>query len=125
MKLVGQILLGLLIVAVLVTAVQAFGMATYGWVLPWQKSIERQAVKQSESFVNSQSDSMSTDMTQYAGLEVQLAQANTAGDTGTATAIKGQENMIISQMCIQLHGMAKNTINPAYTSFVASHGGCQ
>jgi len=125
MKVIGQVLLWLLGFAVLSTAIYAFGMWQYSWALPWQMKIERQAVKQSESFVNSQNDALSNMVTQYGGLEIQLAQANTAGDTGTATAVKGQERMIISQMCRAINGMAPGTVAYNNSSFIASHGGCQ
>jgi hypothetical protein len=125
MKIVGQVLLWLLGFAVLSTAIYAFGMWQYSWALPWQMKIERQAVKQSESFVNSQNDALSNMITQYGGLEIQYAQAKNVGDTGTETAVTGQERMILNQMCLQINGMAKGTVAPNISSFVGQHGGCQ
>jgi hypothetical protein len=125
MKLAGKILLSVLVVAIVLVAVQAFGMWMYGWALPWQMKIERQAVKQSQSFVNSQNDALQTFITTYGGLEIQRTQAKTAGDTDTATAITSQEKMILSQMCHQMANMNQDTISSYAKSFVASHGGCQ
>jgi hypothetical protein len=125
MKLAGQIVLALVIVLLLTISLTAFGMWQYGWVLPWQYQIERNAVKQSQSFTNSNNLQLSNLITQYNGLEIQVVRANSAGDASSVDAYKSQERAIISQMCMEVSTMADGTVNSNITSFLSQHGGCQ
>lgn len=111
-----------IVVCVCGLIVFAVMFATNAVTYPTWLGIQRNAVEQSKSYVDSANGSLSTYTQEYRALDSKIAEAdNNAALVGT---YKAQQKAILNSMCQQINSMRAGTVAPASSSFVAQHGGC-
>lgn len=99
-------------------AVFAFNAGLY----PAWLGIQRNAVEQSKSYVDSANGSLTTYAQEYRALDTKIAEAG--DNSSTVGAYKAQQKAILNSMCQQIDSMRTNTVAPAALSFMTQHGGC-
>jgi len=117
---IGEIMFWFIVLLVISSAVQAYGMWQYGWLLPWQKSVERQVVEQSKSFVDSNNNQLENYKLEYVRLDTKIFE-----NPDSKSVYKAQQQAILERMCREISTMNKSTVNTSTLSWINSVGGCQ
>ncbi len=119
---IGEFLFWLAILLAIGSVVEAYGMWQYGWLLPWQKAVERETVKQSASFVDSNNNQLENYKLEHARLDVKVIENKES--KAVSNVYKAQQRAILDRMCREISTMNKDTVNPSTLSWLNSKGGC-
>lgn len=105
-------------VAIVVLAMFGLNAGLY----PRWLGVQRNAVEESKSYVDSANSSLTTYAQEYRALDSKIAEADNNADV--VATYKAQQKAIMNSMCQQIASMKANTISPVSSAFVAEHGGC-
>ena len=108
--------------AILVIGIVAI-IGIYALTYPTSLAIQRNAVEQSKSFIDSHNVQLENHKLEYSRLEVDIAHAGE--DETSIAAYKAQQDAIIDMMCQLKSTMDVDTINPQTLTWLNSKGGCQ
>jgi len=113
-KLFFALLAMLVIVSLVLTAVN-------GFALPWQLGMQRNAVEQSRSFIDSRNTQAINKIERWFDLERQRMGA----DPDTAMAIEGQQQFLYENICALAQEQNRTTVLSQVRLFLAEHGNCR
>lgn len=110
------------LLTLLVVAILSFGgLAIRRYTLPAWFGIQREAVQESKSFVDSTNSNLANLKTEYTRLQAKIAESE-KGES--IAAYEAQQDMVIDQMCIVVKTMNGNNVDYTINTFLAEHGGC-
>ena len=110
------------ILFLVVVAVLSFGTFGINKVLyPAQIAVQRDAVQESKSFVDSTNTTLGKLKMEHGRLQVKIAESDNPEVDAT---YKAQQNQVIEQMCTIMGTMDKATVDRSIASFISEEGGC-
>jgi len=110
------------VIAVVVLGILAFGtLFIQSKVYPWWLEIQRNAVEESKSFVDSRNDGLITMRQEYLRLEEKAV----AAPGEVVPAYRAQQKAILDDMCQIVETMQPDTVATSINQFLALHGGCK
>jgi exoribonuclease II len=109
----------LIIIVVLTVAITALN----GTLYPWWLSLQRNAVENSDSFVDSNNNMLQQYILEHSRLDTKIAEAK--GDETLIPAYKAQQKAIVERMCREIATMKRDTVNSNTITWVNSNGGCR
>lgn len=93
--------------------------ALNAWLYPWYLASQRNAVKQSQSFVDSQNTNMINEIQEYHKLDV-----SASNDPDSAPVYHAQQVAIQDSICREKANMSPETVSRDVLTFLSQHGGC-
>lgn len=110
-------LLGLTALAILIFG----GIAIQRYAYPMWIGVQRDAVQESKSFVDSTNSNLANLKTEHLLLQTKIVESE---KPESIAAYKAQQEMVISQMCIIAGTMEDSTVSQDIRSFLAEKGQC-
>ncbi len=110
------------ILSIVLIAILAFGgFAINRTLYPAWMGVQREAVQQSKSFVDSTGTTLANLKTEHGRLQVKIAET----EKPEAVAVyKAQQQQVVEQMCTIVATMDKSTVDRSIINFINEEGGC-
>ena len=112
-------ILGTICLVIFITAL--FGVNTF--LEPLGLKAEREAVLQSQGYVDGSISGLETYKTEYARLEVKLAEAG--NNKPLIAAYQAQQKAMLESICHMVAKMQSETVPTDVTNFIKTEGGCK
>jgi len=117
---IGGVVYAVFLVLLVVGLLSAGYVGITKYVYPWWLQVQRESVKESQSFTDSTNIAMSNFIREYRALDTKIAEAG--DNTELVKTYKAQQGAILTQMCKTRATMRE--VAPDTLQFLSQHGGC-